>query len=61
MGVVLDDFGAIAAFRALQRIALLVVAEGLREFTLILQCLAERKTQVVAVDGAGRGRRFRGT
>ena len=57
-GIVLDDLRAILAFGALQSIAPLVVAEGLRIFALILQPLAEREAQVIPVDERGRRRRL---
>jgi len=56
--IVLDDFGAIPAFAALQRVPELIVAVGLLKFILILPRLRERKTQMVAVDERCRRRRF---
>ncbi len=55
-GVVLDAGGLVAAFGLFQRIAALVVGEGFGVFATILERLAERKAQVIAV-GEGDARR----
>src|SRR5260370_2132227 len=52
--VELDHFRTVAALGALQRIAALVVAPRLSVFTTVLVGLAERETEVIAVDEAGR-------
>src|ERR1700678_2553327 len=59
-GILLDDLGPIAAFRSLERIAPLVVAERLFELALILECLAEGKAQMIAIDQRSAGRGFLG-
>ena len=56
----LEQLGAIAAFRALQRVAALVVEPGLGCLAAILQRFAERETHVVAVGQGDGGRRFLG-
>jgi len=51
-----EQFEAIAAGSALERVAALVVAPGFGELPAILKRLAEREGEVDAVDRRGRGR-----
>ena len=55
----LDDFGAIPAFGALQRITKLVIAEGFRVLAPVLERLAEGKTQMITVDDRPSSARIR--
>src|SRR5437764_11083380 len=47
--IALDQFGLVAALALLECIAALVVAEGLGVLAAILECLAEREAEVIAV------------
>src|SRR6202011_5385267 len=58
--VALDDLWPVAALGALQRVAALVVAPGLGVLAAILVGLAERETQVIAIDRRRPGRRLLG-
>src|ERR1700686_1715295 len=48
-GIVLDDFRAIPAFGALERITQLVIMEGFGKFTVIFQRLSECKMKMIAI------------
>ena len=56
--IAVDRLGAIADLALLQRIAALVTAEGLAVVAAILQRLAEREAEMIAVDRRGLGPRL---
>src|ERR1017187_9627261 len=58
--VVLDNPGPVAAFGSLERVAALVIRPRLCILASILVALAERETQVIAIDERRPGRRFVG-
>src|ERR1700756_3919366 len=55
--IVLYDLGAIPDLGVLEAVTQLIEMKGLGELTLVLECLAERKAKVIAIEGP-RGRRL---
>ncbi len=56
-----EDFRSVAAFGAFECVAACVVLEGLCILLPVLERLAERKAQMIAVNHRGRRRGLRGT
>src|ERR1700676_2381642 len=55
-----EDLGPVATFGSLERVAPLVIAPRLLKLAAVLERLAERKAQVIAIDQRRRRRRFVG-
>src|SRR6266436_4760342 len=59
-GVELNDFRAVVAFRAFERVAARVVVKGLRVLLSILERLTQREAQMIPINNRRRGGRLRG-